>query len=300
MGLGVSIKTSPPNIRVCVCMLQIQPFRCFTILIVQSTLTQETHHLPPRPIFVHYRPVEVIDSHIRSSRVRGKVIFSVISVCRQGEGSPKRTSLNRSMWLVEGGIPCASGSWGVCHWVCVCAQPPEHPPNTPPHGQQAGGTHPTGMLSIIFNHKNPIVKLSFRVYLKENSVMMRNHITTWADLFPRSNLFHEQKALPMKWLFYRSDSQCMYLLTDQSLADWGAQWTRPPLPHGLSFEVWSLGQGNIFTGVSYSILGGGVCTRGVMQTPLPQHYGIRSTSGRYPSYWNFFLFYLHAVFGEND
>ena len=89
------------------------------------------------------------------------------------------------------------------------------------------------MLSIIFIHKNPIVKLSFRVYLKENSVMMRNHITNRVDLFPRSNLFHEQKALPMKWLFYRSNSQCMYLLTDQSLADLGAQWTRPP-----ANEVW--------------------------------------------------------------
>ena len=70
---------------------------------------------------------------------------------------------------------------GGCATECVCVgvHNPLDTSRTPlPHGQQAGGTHPTGMLSIIFNHKNPIVKLSFRVYLKENSVMMRNHITT--------------------------------------------------------------------------------------------------------------------------
>ena len=82
MGLGVSIKTSPPE----------YPRLC--LYAADSTIQMLYHsdcaiHIdagdappPPRPIFVHYRPVEVIDSHIRSSRVRGKVIFSVISVCR--------------------------------------------------------------------------------------------------------------------------------------------------------------------------------------------------------------------------
>ena len=35
--------------------------------------------------------------------------------------------------------------------------------------------------------------------------------------------------------------------------------------------------------------GGGLHPRGVEQTP-PGYYGIRSTSGRYTSYWNAFLF----------
>ena len=49
-------------------------------------------------------------------------------------------------------------------------------------------------------------------------------------------------------------------------------------------------------------IGGGWGGRGVGQTLLPRHigyYGIRSTSGRYASYWNAFLlhmFFLSLVF----
>ena len=71
----------------------------------------------------------------------------------------------------------------------------------------------------------------------------------------------------------------------------------------------SLGQGNVFTPVCHSInrgVGFPACITGHMTSggsasrewvciqrvgrPPPQHYGIRSTSGRYASYWNAFLF----------
>ena len=46
------------------------------------------------------------------------------------------------------------------------------------------------------------------------------------------------------------------------------------------------------SGAGVCIQGGGVCIRGVWQTRPPPigYYRIRSTSGRYASYWNAFLF----------
>ena len=60
-----------------------------------------------------------------------------------------------------------------------------------------------------------------------------------------------------------------------------------------------LGQGNIFAPVCYSVHGGGVpgqVSPGRYTPPREIHAGIRSTSGRYASYWNAFLsYYLFFV-----
>ena len=62
----------------------------------------------------------------------------------------------------------------------------------------------------------------------------------------------------------------------------------------------SVCQGGVCAGVSSK---GGSASRGVgvgvegWKTPLPQHYGIRSTSGRYASYLNASLF--SNVFGSS-
>ena len=54
----------------------------------------------------------------------------------------------------------------------------------------------------------------------------------------------------------------------------------------------SLGQGNVFISVCDSVHGG-VDTPPLVDTPNPLgYYGIRSTSGRYASYWNAYLFIL--------
>ena len=283
MGLGVSIKTSPPPPE--------YPRLC--MYAVDSTIQMLYHsdcaiHIdagdaPPPP-----GPFLFITDPWRWSTptyvVRGKVMFSVISVCPQVEGSPKQTSLNRSMWLVEGGgIPCASGSWGVCHWVlgvcvCVCTTPWTPPGHPSPHGQQAGGTHPTGMLSIIFNHKNPIVKLSFRVYLTENSVMMRNHITNRVDLFPQSNLFSRTKGTSNEMIILPVGFP-MHVFVNWSVIG----GFRDAMD--ASTRKRSLGQDNIFTSVSHSILvggGGDLCIQ----------------AGGSASYWNSSCFIYMRISGK--
>ena len=62
----------------------------------------------------------------------------------------------------------------------------------------------------------------------------------------------------------------------------------------------SLGQGNFFTPVCDSVHSGGVVSAPLhagihppgpeADTPPPGYYRIRSTSGRYASYWNAFLY----------
>ena len=58
----------------------------------------------------------------------------------------------------------------------------------------------------------------------------------------------------------------------------------------------SLGQGNAFTPVCHSVhrwglhTGGSASRKGGWADPPIAYYGIRSTSGRYASYWNAFLF----------
>ena len=86
------------------------------------------------------------------------------------------------------------------------------------------------------------------------------------------------------------------------------------LTHGFLLAATKLGQGNVFTGVCDSVHRGGVCLSACWDTPHPpgadphgsRHHppeqippeqtppreadsGIRSTSGRYASYWNAFL-----------
>ena len=76
----------------------------------------------------------------------------------------------------------------------------------------------------------------------------------------------------------------------------------------------SLGQGNVFTPVCDSVHKGGVSAplhagihtpQAEHATPSPRYYGIRSTSGRYTSYWSAYLFVLcsglmNIVFGSYD
>ena len=72
-----------------------------------------------------------------ANEVWGKVMFLHLSVCSWGEG-----------FCIQGGLhPWGSASKCVCIGGKGVRQTPLQQ-NTTRYGQQAGGTHPTGMLSF--------------------------------------------------------------------------------------------------------------------------------------------------------